>query len=367
MTCAVEIAGRPIGPDYPPYVIAELSGNHNGSLAHGCAIIEAAAAAGADAIKLQTYRPDTITLDCDRPDFLIPEGTWAGRRLYELYGEAHTPWDWHAPLFDCARRAGVTIFSTPFDETAVDLLEALDAPAYKIASFEIVDLPLIERVARTGKPMILSTGMAGPDEIAEALRTARASGCAAPILLHCISGYPTPIGETNLRTIADLSGRFGTIVGLSDHTLGTTAATVAVALGAAVIEKHVTMRRADGGPDAGFSLEPAELALLVAGCRDAFAALGRPTYAVQASERANLRFRRSLYAVADIAAGETLTRANVRSIRPGFGLAPKHLPALIGRAATRPIARGDALDWSMIAGSLPGDELGDAAVIGIEA
>jgi len=353
MARTVEIAGRKIGTDQPPYVIAELSGNHGGSLAHACAIIEAAAAAGADAIKLQTYRPDTITLDCDRPDFRISEGTWAGRRLFDLYAEAHTPWEWHAPLFACARRAGVTIFSTPFDETAVDLLESLDAPAYKVASFEIVDLPLIERIARTGKPMILSTGMAGPDEIAEAMRAARAGGCATPIVLHCISGYPTPIGETNLRTIGDLAERFDAVVGLSDHTLGITAATVAVALGASVIEKHVTMRRADGGPDAAFSLEPAELQQLVAGCRDAFAALGRPTYALQASERTNRRFRRSLYAVADIAPGELLTAANVRSIRPGFGLPPKHLGALLGRTAARPIARGDALDWSMVDGGRP--------------
>jgi pseudaminic acid synthase len=343
------IADRRIGPDQPPYLIAELSGNHNGRLDRACALIEAAAAAGADAVKLQTYRPDTITLDCDRPDFLITEGAWAGRRLYELYGEAQTPWEWHEALFDCARRAGITIFSTPFDDSAVELLEALGAPAYKIASFEIVDLALIARVARTGKPLILSTGMATVDEIAEAVAAARAAGCAAPILLHCISGYPTPIAEANLTTIRDLQQRFGTIVGLSDHTLGTTAAVVAVALGACVIEKHVTLRRADGGPDAAFSLEPLELAQLVAGCRDAFAALGRADAGLQPSERANAVFRRSLYAVSDIAAGERFTPRNVRSIRPGYGLPPKHLPAVLGKVAARPIERGHALDWSMVA------------------
>jgi pseudaminic acid synthase len=343
------IASRHIGPDQPPYLIAELSGNHNGQLKKACALIEAAAAAGADAVKLQTYRPDTITLDCDRSDFLIDEGAWAGRRLYELYGEAHTPWEWHEVLFDCARRVGITIFSTPFDDSAIELLEALGAPAYKIASFEIVDLALIARVARTGKPVILSTGMATVDEIAEAVATARAAGCAAPILLHCISGYPTPIGEANLTTIRDLQERFGTIVGLSDHTLGTTAAVAAVALGARVIEKHVTLRRADGGPDAAFSLEPSELAQLVVGCRDAFAALGRADAGLQPSERANAIFRRSLYAVVDIEAGEVFTPHNVRSIRPGYGLPPKYLPTVLGRAATRAIERGRALDWSMIA------------------
>ena len=343
------IADRRIGPDQPPYLIAELSGNHNGRLDRACALIEAAAAAGADAVKLQTYRPDTITLDCDRPDFLITEGAWAGRRLYELYGEAQTPWEWHEALFDCARRAGITIFSTPFDDSAVELLEALGAPAYKIASFEIVDLALIARVARTGKPLILSTGMATVDEIAEAVAAARAAGCAAPILLHCISGYPTPIGEANLTTIRDLQERFGTIVGLSDHTLGTTAAVVAVALGACVIEKHVTLRRADGGPDAAFSLEPLELAQLVTGCRDAFAALGRADAGLQPNERANAVFRRSLYAVSDIAAGERFTPRNVRSIRPGYGLPPKHLPAVLGKVAARAIERGHALDWSMVA------------------
>jgi N-acetylneuraminate synthase len=349
----IEIAGRRIGRDQPPYIVAELSGNHNGNLEHARAIIQAAAAAGADAVKLQTYRPDTITLDCDRPDFQITQGAWAGRRLFELYQEAHTPWEWHAPLFACARQAGITIFSTPFDDTAVDLLEALDAPAYKVASFEIVDLPLIERVARTGKPVILSTGMANPEEIGEAIAAARAAGGTTPVLLHCISGYPTPIGETNLRTICELGERFGAVVGLSDHTLGTTAATVAVALGASVIEKHVTMRRADGGPDAAFSLEPSELQQLVTSCRDAFAALGQPCYELQPSERINTRFRRSLYVVADIAAGDSFTPANVRSIRPGFGLPPKHLPAVLGRIAAHRIARGDALDWSMVAGGAP--------------
>lgn len=344
----IQIAGRAIGPGCKPYVIAEVSANHAGNLDRALALIDAAAAAGADAVKLQTYTADTLTLDADQPEFRIQGGLWHGRSFHELYQEAHTPWDWHPALFARAKSHGLTIFSTPFDPTALALLESLEAPAYKVASFELVDLPLIRQVAATGKPMILSTGLANLDEIGEAVQAAREGGCREMVLLHCISGYPTPIADANLATIPDLAARFGVPVGLSDHTMGITAATVAVALGASVIEKHFTLRRADGGPDAAFSLEPEELGQLVQGCADAFAAIGTAGYEVKDSERGNLGFRRSLYAVADIAAGEVLTDANIRSIRPGLGLAPKHLDQLLGQRAAVAIKRGTALRWDLL-------------------
>jgi pseudaminic acid synthase len=343
-----EIAGRRIGAHAPPYVIAELSGNHNGELARALKLIEAAKAAGADAVKLQTYTADTITIDHDGPGFTIEGGLWHGRRLHELYREAHTPWDWHEALFARGRELGIAVFSTPFDVTAVELLERLGAPAYKIASFEAVDLPLIRRVATTGKPMIMSTGITDLGEIAEAVEAAHSAGCRDLALLHCVSAYPAPAEDMNLRTIPHLASAFDVIAGLSDHTLGTAVAVAAVALGAAVIEKHVTLRRADGGPDSAFSLEPEELRQLVDQCRTAQAALGRVSYAREASERGNLVFRRSLYAVADIAAGETLGPHNLRSIRPGFGLAPKHLDALLGKRARKAIARGTPMAWDLV-------------------
>lgn len=345
------IAGRRIAADQPPYVIAELSGNHNGDIERAFAIIEASAAAGASAVKLQTYTADTITIDHDGPGFVIEDGPWAGRRLHDLYREAHTPWEWHEALFAKARSHGLGVFASVFDETSVDFLESLGCPAYKIASFEIVDLPLIARAARTGKPMILSTGMAGLAEIEAAVAAARGAGCRDLILLHCISGYPTPASEANLATIPHLAQAFGTAVGLSDHTLGVAVSVAAVALGAVVIEKHVTLRRSDGGPDAAFSLEPDELRLLCDAVRDAQAARGGVAYGCQPSEAASLQFRRSLYAVRDIRAGEALTADNVRSIRPGYGLAPRHLPEIIGRRADRDIARGTPLAWKMIAES----------------
>lgn len=345
---AFEIAGRRIGPDAPPFVICELSGNHNGSLARALAMLDAAAATGADAIKLQTYTADTITLDHDGPDFLIEGGLWAGRRLHELYAEAHTPYDWHPALFARARELGVILFSTPFDETAVELLEGLDAPAYKIASFEAVDLPLIRRVARAGKPMIISTGLANLDEMADALAAARQGGCEDVALLHCVSSYPAPIEEANVRTVPDLAERFGVVTGLSDHTPGSAASVAAVALGACIIEKHFTLARSDGGPDAAFSLEPAEFKALVSGCHGAWAALGAPTYETLGSEAAAAGHRRSLYVVADVEAGETITADHIRSIRPGYGLAPKHLPDVIGRTAARALKRGERVGWEML-------------------
>lgn len=347
-TPTLTIAGHTIGAAHPPYVIAEVSGNHNGNLGRALAIIDAAKEAGADAVKLQTYTPDSMTIDAPQDDFRIHGGLWDGYSLYDLYRWAHTPMEWHAPLIAHARSLGLTVFSTPFDEEAVDFLESFDVPAYKIASFELVDLPLIDRVARTGKPMIMSTGMADLEEIGTAVDTARAAGCNDLILLHCVSGYPTPVAEANLLTIPDLARRFGVVVGLSDHTLSNAAPVAAVALGAAVIEKHVTLRRADGGPDAGFSLEPAELATLCIDCRAAWEARGHAGYERKPSEEANLRFRRSLYVVADMQAGEEFTPANLRRIRPGMGIAPRHYPTILGRRATRPLVRGTALDWSMV-------------------
>ena len=343
-----EIAGRPIGPDHPPYVVAELSGNHRGRLENALALIEAAAATGADAVKIQTYTADTLTIPHDGEDFRIRGGLWDGYTLHQLYQQAFTPYEWHGALFEKAKRIGITMFSTPFDETAVDLLAKLDAPAFKIASFEAIDLPLIACAARQGKPMIISTGLANLGEIEHAVATARAAGASAVALLHCTSAYPAPIEDANVRTVAHLAETFGTVAGLSDHAPGSAACVAAIALGGAIIEKHFTFSRADGGPDAAFSLEPAEFKRLVEDCKSAWAALGRITYDLQGSERGNLRFRRSLYAVKPIKAGEPISRDNVRSIRPGFGLAPRHLDEIVGRKAARDIAYGEPLSWSLI-------------------
>ena len=343
MSVTVTIAGRKIGTEHEPFIVCELSGNHNGSLDRALALLEAAAATGADAVKIQSYTPDTITIDHDGPGFRIEGGLWDGRTLYDLYGEAQTPFEWHEPLFARARELGVTLFSTPFDESAVDLLESLDAPAYKIASFEAIDLPLIARVARTGKPTIISTGMANLDEIGEAVATARENGCEELVLLHCVSSYPAPDEESNVRTVPDLAERFGVVSGLSDHTFGSAVAVAAIALGGCVVEKHFTLRRADGGPDAAFSLEPDEFKTLVEDCKRAWRALGKATYDLQGCERGNLAFRRSVYVVRDVAAGDELTRENVRSIRPGYGLPPKELSKVLGRRAARDLKRGDPL------------------------
>ncbi len=339
----IKISGREIGPGHPPYLIAEMSGNHNGDLGRALSLIEAASRAGADAVKLQTYTADTITIDHDGPEFTIDSGLWAGRTLHELYDEAHTPWEWHPVLFARAAELGLTVFSSPFDDTAVDFLEGLGVPAYKIASFELLDLPLVRRVAATRKPLIVSSGMASEEEIGEALEAARLAGAKEIALLHCVSGYPTPASEANLNMITTLARRFAVPVGLSDHTLGIVVSTAAVALGACVIEKHFTLDRGDGGADAAFSLEPGELAELVASCRTAWEALGRGDFQRSPSEIENRKFRRSLYVIKDVAVGEVFTARNIRSIRPGFGLAPKYLPEILGKRATRKLARGTAL------------------------
>lgn len=328
----IHIKGRRIGCDDSPYVIAELSANHNGSLETAKRIIEEAAKAGADAVKLQTYRPDTITLDSDNDEFRIKGGLWDGRTLYELYEEAHMPWEWHAPLFEHARKLGITIFSSPFDTTAVDLLEELDAPAYKIASFEAVDLPLIEYVAKTGKPMIISTGMADADEIQEAINAALGAGCEQLAILHCVSGYPAPPADYNLRTIPDIISRHGLVTGLSDHTLDNATAITSVALGASIIEKHFTLNRSGGGPDDSFSLESRELADLCRDTKTAWQALGKIDYGRKSSEQGNVQFRRSLYFVKDLKSGDVITADSVRSVRPGYGLPSKMLKDIIGKA-----------------------------------
>jgi len=346
----IRIGGRPVGRDHPPLIIAEMSGNHNQSLERALAIVEAAAQSGAHMLKLQTYTPDTMTLDLDEGGFRIddPNSLWAGHSLHALYRQAYTPWEWHEPLFQRARDLGMLCFSTPFDETAVQFLESLDAPAYKIASFENTDLPLIRRVAATGKPMIISTGMASLGEIQETVTVAREAGCDEIVLLKCTSSYPASPVNSNLRTIPHLRDSFDCQVGLSDHTMGIGAAVAAVALGATVIEKHFTLRRADGGVDSAFSLEPAELALLVTETERAWAALGEIRYGASAAEKQSLQFRRSLYVVADLAAGDLLTHDNVRAIRPGLGMPPKYLDVILGMRTSAAVKRGTPLQWDLL-------------------
>lgn len=333
----ITIAGRGINAGQPPYIIAELSANHNGSMETAMRLIREARDAGADAVKIQSYRPDTITLDSDLPDFQIKDGPWKGRTLYQLYEWAHTPWEWHKPLFDHAHALGITIFSSPFDITAIDMLENLNAPAYKIASFEAIDLPLIEYAARTGKPMIISTGMADKNEIREAVDAARGAGCKELAILHCVSGYPAPAGDYNLRTIPDMMGHFGLVTGLSDHTLGNTTAIASVALGACIIEKHFTLDRKGGGPDDSFSLEPSELAALCRDSKIAWEALGGIDYGIKSSEAGNIKFRRSLYFVRDLKKGDRITEKDVRSVRPGYGLQPKFIGKVLGKRAAKDI------------------------------
>ena len=325
MNKSIQIAGRQIGLNHRPYLIAEISANHNGKLEDALVLLEIAKECGVDAVKIQTYTPDTITLRSNKEDFQVKGGPWAGDTLYDLYERAQTPWEWHQTLFDKARQLDLTLFSTPFDASAVELLASLDTPAYKIASFEAVDTPLIELVAGHGKPMIISTGMASRSEIREARDAARMGGCDSLIMLHCVSGYPTPPDQSNLRTISDLAEQFDVISGLSDHTLGTATAITSIGLGACVIEKHFTRRRSDGGPDAAFSIEPHELKQLCNDAVTAWESVGDVRYSPAPSETQFLPFRRSLYITKNVKSGERLTVENVRSIRPGFGLHPKYI------------------------------------------
>ena len=344
----IEIDGRKIGLNEPPYIIAELSANHNGDLKRALKTIDIAKAMGADAIKLQTYTAETMTIDCNKEEFQINGGLWDGYNLFKLYEWAQTPFEWHKEMFDHALKNKITCFSTPFDETAVNLLEDLNAPAYKIASFEAIDLPLIKYVAQTKKPMIISTGMANLDEITEAIETAQDGGCNQIILLHCISGYPVPVEQSNLLTIPDLAKRYNIIPGLSDHTLGTTVSLAAVALGARVIEKHVTLSRKDTGPDSEFSLEPEELKTLCDETKLTWLSLGEAGYERKPVEEENIKFRRSIYVVKDIKAGELLTNENTRRIRPGFGLHPKYIDDVLGKKAKIDIEFGTPLSWELI-------------------
>jgi pseudaminic acid synthase len=337
---SVSIAGRRIARSAPPYIIAELSANHNGSLETAIKLISEAKKAGVDAIKIQTYSPDTITLNCESDDFIIDSGLWQGKSLYKLYQEAHMPWEWHRPLFRHAREIGITIFSSPFDQTAVDYLEELDVPAYKIASFELVDLPLIKYVARTGKPLILSTGMAEANEIAEAIESARSAGCGEIAILRCVSGYPAPPAEYNLLTLTDMTERFGLVTGLSDHTIGNATAVASIALGGCIIEKHFTLDRNAGGPDDSFSVEPDEMARLCEEARSAWEALGSVQYGKRLSEIENVKFRRSLYFVKALNRGETVSKDAIRSVRPGYGLHPKYFDQIIGRKVLCDVSYG---------------------------
>lgn len=346
----MRIDNRQIGWDAAPFVIAEMSGNHNQSLDRALEIVEAAAKAGAHALKIQTYTPDTMTLDLDEREFHIsdPNSLWAGTSLYRLYGEAYTPWEWHKPIFDHCKELGMVGFSTPFDETAVDFLESLDVPCYKIASFENTDLPLIRNVAATKKPLIISTGMATVAELDETVRAAREAGCRDLILLKCTSTYPATPENTNILTIPHLRELFGCEVGLSDHTMGVGVSVASVALGAAVIEKHFTLNRADGGVDSTFSMEPAEMEQLVMETERAWQALGQVSYGPTEKEKKSLIFRRSLYVVKDMKAGDRLTRENLRAIRPGLGLPTKYYELVLGREVNRDVARGTAVSWTLI-------------------
>ncbi len=348
MNKTISINGRSIGIDYSPYIIAELSANHNGSLDTALKIVEQAKLCGADAIKLQTYKADTITLNSHNEEFMIRGGLWDGQSLYELYAKAHMPWEWHKPLFDYARQLDITIFSSPFDRSAVDLLEDLNAPAYKIASFEAVDLPLIKYVASTGKPMIISTGMADKEEISEAIQAAYDGGCKELAVLHCVSGYPAPAEDYNLRTIQDMAQSFNIPVGLSDHTLDNTTAIASVTLGACIIEKHFTLNRNGGGPDDSFSLEPVDLQHLCQGAKTAWRALGKVDYGRKSSEQGNAQFRRSLYFVKDMKAGDVIDESCIRSVRPGYGLAPKYFDELMGRITKCDIMANTATSMDII-------------------
>jgi N-acetylneuraminate synthase len=344
----ITIDGTPIGIEYPPYVIAEMSANHNGRIENAYTIIHEAKKCGASAVKIQTYRPDTITLNCNTDDFKIFGGVWDGRTLYELYEEAHMPWEWHKPLFDYSRKIGITIFSSPFDNTAIDLLEDLNAPAYKIASFEAIDLPLIKYAASTGKPMIISTGMADIEEIQDAINAARDGGCRELGILHCVSGYPAPAEDYNLKTIQDMINHFRLVTGLSDHTLGNATAIASIPLGSSIIEKHFTLDRSRGGPDDSFSLEPKELQALCNDIKTAYLAMGSVDYGQKSSEQANVKFRRSLYFVQDLIKGDLITASSIRSVRPGYGIPPKNFELIIGKRAATDIRANTPVTWGSI-------------------
>ena len=348
MSDFIKINGRKIGNSFSPYIIAEMSANHNGDINNAYKIIDMAKLSGADCVKLQTYTPDTLTIDSKLPDFQLTEGLWTGQSLYELYKGAFMPWEWHQPLFDYAKKIDITIFSSPFDNTAVDLLEDLNTPAYKIASFEAIDLPLIKYVAQTEKPMIISTGMADAEEIQEAIEAAREGGCKELAILHCVSGYPAPAGDYNLRTLVDMQQKFDLVAGLSDHTIDNTTAITSVALGASIIEKHVTLNRNGGGPDDSFSLESEELRELCVGAKTAWEALGKVDYSRKSSEQGNVKFRRSLYFVKDISEGEIITTDHIQSIRPGYGLAPKYMEAILGQKTTSMVKRGTPVSFNLI-------------------
>jgi len=350
MTREFKIADKLIGRDHAPFIIAEMSGNHNQSLERALEIVEAAAKTGAHGLKIQTYTPDTMTLDLDEREFHISDSKslWAGTSLYKLYGEAYTPWEWHKPIFDRARELGIIPFSTPFDDTAVDFLESLDVPCYKIASFENTDLPLIRRVAATGKPLIISTGMASIAELDDTVRAAREAGCKDLILLKCTSTYPATAENTNILTIPHLRELFGCEVGLSDHTMGVGVSVASVALGATVIEKHFTLNRADGGVDSSFSMEPSEMAQLVLETERAWQALGKVSYGATEAEKKSLQFRRSLYVVKDLKAGDVLTKENVRAIRPGLGLPTKYLEQVLSKTVKQDVKLGTALAWDLL-------------------
>lgn len=346
----VKIADRFIGEKHPPFIIAEMSGNHNHSLQRALEIVEAVAASGAHALKIQTYTPDTMTIDLDEREFHIsdPNSLWSGISLYKLYSEAYTPWEWHKPIFDRAHELGLIVFSTPFDDTSVEFLETLDVPCYKIASFENTDLPLIRRTAATGKPLIISTGMATVAELDDTVRAARDAGCQDLILLKCTSSYPATAENTNLVTIPHLRELFDCEVGLSDHTMGVGVSIASVALGATVIEKHFTLKRADGGVDSAFSMEPSEMAQLLVESNRVWQSMGQVSYGPTEAEKKSLQYRRSLYVVKDLEAGDVLTQDNVRAIRPGFGLEAKYLDIVMGKTIKKDIPRGVALRWDFL-------------------